>query len=256
MIDIRNKFDLAGKVAIVTGASDGIGKDLALGLAQVGADVIVCARRESELKKVKAEIEAIGRQSEAFAFDVCNLKDIERLCKFTIKRFGRLDVLINVAGFVITKPAWEVSEEEWDQMVDVGFKGLYFCCQILGKVMKNQGYGKIINLSSTFARSTTKGRAVYAGIKAAVSHLTEALASEWAQDGIRVNALAPTAVLTPSRQDLFQGDRLKMIVSRIPLGRVATTDDLMGAAIFLASEASDFVTGHTLFVDGGLIAAS
>jgi len=256
MIDIKNKFDLTGKVAIVTGASDGIGKDLALGLAQVGADVIVCARRESELKKVKAEIEAIGRQSEAFVFDVCNLKDIERLSEFTTRRFGHLDVLINVAGFVITKPAWEVSEEEWDQMVDVGLKGLYFCCQILGKLMKNRGYGKIINLSSTFAQSTAKGRAVYAGIKAAVSHLTEALASEWAADGIRVNALAPTAVLTPSRQELLQGDRLKMIVSRIPLGRVATTDDLMGAAIFLASEASDFVTGHTLFVDGGLIAAS
>ena len=250
------KFSLSDKLAVVTGASDGIGKDLAIGFAEAGADVLICARRESELLKGKAVIENTGRRSEIFVLDVSRTEEIRRLRDFTEERFGRLDLLVNVAGYALTKPAWDVLEEDWDRMVDVGFKGLFFCCQILGSLMRRNGYGKIINLSSTFSHSTAKGRAVYAGIKAGVSHLTQALAAEWAAEGIRVNALAPTAVLTPSRQDLLKGDRLKHIVARIPLGRVATTDDLLGAALFLASEASDFVTGHTLFVDGGLIAAS
>ena len=256
MKDIHERFDLTGKVALVTGASEGIGKDLALGLAHAGADIIVSSRREPELKQVKAEIEDVGRQSEVFVMDVCRIQDIARLRNFIQERFGKLDILVNVAGFVVTRPAWDVSEDEWDQMVDVGFKGLFFCCQILGSLMRDQGYGKIINLSSTFSRTTSKGRAVYAGIKAGISHLTEALASEWASDGIRVNALAPTAVLTPTRQDTLKGDTLKAIVARIPLGRIATTEDLIGATIYLAGKASDFVTGHTLFVDGGLVAAS
>ena len=256
MKDIHERFDLTGRVALVTGASEGIGKDLALGLAHAGADIIVSSRREPELMKVKAEIEEIGRQSDVFVMDVCRIQDIARLRDFIQERYGKLDILVNVAGFVVTRPAWDVSEDEWDQMVDVGFKGLFFCCQILGGLMRDQGYGKIINLSSTFSRTTAKGRAVYAGIKAGISHLTEALSFEWASDGIRVNALAPTAVLTPSRQDILKGDTLKAIVERIPLGRVATTEDLIGAAIYLASKASDFVTGHTLFVDGGLVAAS
>ena len=122
--------------------------------------------------------------------------------------------------------------------------------------MRQRGYGKIINLSSTFSRSIVKGRSVYAGIKAGVSHLTEALAFEWAPDGIRVNAIAPTAVLTPSRAEILKGETLQRILSRIPLGRLATPEDLVGGVIYLSSPASDFVTGHTLFVDGGWIAGS
>ena len=136
-------------------------------------------------------------------------------------------------------------------MTDIGFKGLFFCCQYLSALMQDNHYGKIINLSSTFSKSTGTGRSIYAGIKAAVSHLTEALAVEWAPYGIRVNALAPTAVLTPTREKVFTGDLLQNVLNHIPLNRLATTDDLIGAAIYLASPASDFVTGHTLFVDGG-----
>jgi len=255
MQDFRDQFDLKGRLAVVTGASEGIGWYLSLGLAQGGADVIVCSRREEKLREVKSEIEKIGRKAEIFVMDVCKLDNIEGLRDFIKERFGKVDILVNNAGFAATTPAWDVTEKEWDQMVDVGFKGLFFSCQIIGSIMKDRGYGKIINMSSTFSRSMVKGRSVYAGIKAGVSHLTEVLAVEWAPHGIRVNALAPTAVLTPSRAALLQGDSLKTFLTRIPLGRLATAEDLTAATLYLASAASDFVTGHTLFVDGGWVAA-
>lgn len=255
MKDFRDQFSLAGRLAVVTGASEGIGWELSLGLARAGADVVVCSRREEKLKELKTEIEKIGRKSEIFALDVCKLENIEALKNFLMKRFKGVDILVNSAGFAVTKPAWDVTEKDWDQMIDVGFKGLFFCCQIIGSIMKDRGYGKIINLSSTFARSHVKGRSVYAGFKAGVSHLTEVLAVEWAPHGIRVNCMAPTAVLTPSRAELLKGDSLKTFLTRIPLGRLATYEDLTAATLYLASPASDFVTGHTLYVDGGWVAA-
>jgi 2-dehydro-3-deoxy-D-gluconate 5-dehydrogenase len=251
-----DRFSLAGRVAIVTGASEGIGESIALGLAEAGAEVLICSRREEKLKNVKAEIEKAGGKADLFVLDVCKLGDIERLRDFALKQYGRIDILVNNAAFTVTKPAWEVTEDEWNLMMDTGFKGLFFCCQIIGSTMRHRGYGKIINLSSTFSKSIIKGRSVYGGIKAGVSHLTEALALEWGVDGIRVNALAPTAVLTPSRRDLLKGEVLERILSRIPLGRLAAPEDLVNAAVYLSSPASDFITGHTLFVDGGWIAGS
>jgi len=250
------QFNLANRVAVVTGATEGIGRGLAVGLAEAGADVVACGRREDALREVQQEIARTGRRAEAHRLDVCDMADIARLRDFALDRFGKVDILVNAAGFTVTKPAWEMAEDEWDRMVDTGLKGLFFSCQIIGAAMRARGYGKIINLSSTFSRSIIPGRSVYGGIKAGVTHLTEALAMEWAPDGIRVNALAPTAVLTPSRASLLQGDVLAKIVARIPLGRLATPDDLTGAAVYLASPASDFVTGQTLFVDGGWVAAS
>jgi len=247
---------LTGRVAAVTGASEGIGRELALGLAQAGADVVLCSRREEKLKQVKAEIEQLGRRAEVCALDICKLSELQGLKALILDRFGKVDILVNSAGYTVTKPAWDVDESDWDLMVDTGFKGLFFCCQVVGSIMRQHQYGKIINLGSTFSRSIIKGRAVYGGIKAGVSHLTEALALEWAADGIRVNALAPTAVLTPSRKEVLKGAFLERIVSRIPLGRVAAPEDLVNAAIYLSSAASDFVTGHTLFVDGGWVAGS
>ena len=246
-----DRFDLTGRVALITGASEGIGHDLALGLAGAGADIAVCSRREEKLREVKREIEALGRRAEFFVLDVRDVGSIERLKGFMLERFGKVDVLINSAGFVVTKPAWMLTETDWDAMLDTGLKGLFFCCQTIGSIMRARNYGKIINLGSTFSRTTTFGRSAYAAMKAGVSHLTEALAVEWAPHGIRVNALAPTAVRTPTRDDSLQGEVLEMVLRRIPLGRLATPDDLLGAAIFLASSASDFVTGQTLFVDGG-----
>ncbi len=256
MADHYRQFDLTNKVAVVTGASEGIGHDMAIGLAEAGADVIICSRREEKLLDVKTYVEKIGRKAEIYALDIQNLSEIEGLRTFVKEKIGKVDILINNAGYAVTKPAWDVSENDWDLMVDTGFKGLFFCCQAIGSIMREQGYGKIINLSSTLSRSVVPNRSVYAGVKAGIDHLTQALAVEWAQHGIRVNALAPTAVRTPSRQDILKGDFLEKIIARIPLGRLATPEDLIGAVIFLASEASDFVTGQTLFVDGGWIAAS
>ncbi len=256
MQDHYKKFDLTGKVAVITGASEGIGRDMAVGLAEAGVDVIICSRREEELLAVKKSVEKTGRSAETYVLDLQQVKEIAGLRSFIKTKTDRVDILINNAGHAVTKPAWDVSENDWDAMVDTGFKGLFFCCQAVGSIMREHGYGKIINLGSTFSKSIVPGRSVYAGIKAGIDHLTEALAMEWAPHGIRVNALAPTAVNTPSRQVVLQGPMLAKVLSRIPLGRLATPDDLMGAVIYLSSAASDFVTGQTLFVDGGWVAAS
>ncbi len=250
-------FNLKGRVAVVTGASEGIGHDLALGLAQAGADLVVCSRREQKLYELKKEIEKIGQRAEIYVLDVSRLSNIRDLKPFILDRFGKADVLVNSAGYLIKRMAWDVTERDWDTMVDTGLKGVFFCCQVVGSIMGDQKYGKIINVSSTYSRCTTSvGLSIYATIKAGVSHLTEILAVEWAPYGVRVNALAPTATRTPSRNESLQGDSLKRVIGRIPLGRLGTTEDLIGGAIYLASSASDFVTGHTLFVDGGWVAAS
>jgi len=148
---LLKQFSLDGKVAVITGASEGIGEALALGLAEVGAEVILCSRREAKLKEVQAQMNKTGLGAEIFVLDVCKLGDIQRLKDFILERFGKVDILVNNAGFTVTKPAWEVTEEEWNLMVDTGFKGLFFCCQVIGSIMRQHGYGKILNLSSTFS---------------------------------------------------------------------------------------------------------
>ena len=249
-------FGLAGRLAVVTGASDGIGRGLALAFAEAGARLALVSRAPERLAELVTSIEASGAEARAYQADVCARADLERLAVAVATRQGVATILVNSAGVPLTKPAFDVTEEEWDRVMDTGLKGMYFTCLVFGRSMAEHGYGKIINLASTYSESVAHGKSVYAIAKAGVAHLTRALAVEWAPLGVRVNALAPTATNTPSRQEVFTSpERMRSILGRIPMGRHAQPSDLAGAGLFLASEASDFVTGHVLFVDGGWNAA-
>ena len=251
---------LDGRLAIITGASSGIGRAFAIAYSRSGAEVVLVSRRHDKLNEVQREIHDFGGVAHVVCADLTAMEDIRslpvRASEILCGRSLAL-VLVNNAGFGFTKPAFDVTEEDWDRLLDLHAKGTYFCCQSLGRMMVDHGYGKIINLSSTWSASTDMGKSVYGLTKAAVSYLTAALSTEWAPLGVRVNALAPTTTLSEStKQTLEQNPmRAQSLLSRIKLGRYAEPWDLVGAALFLASPASDFITGHTLFVDGGWHAA-
>jgi NAD(P)-dependent dehydrogenase (short-subunit alcohol dehydrogenase family) len=257
-------FRLDGRLAVITGASDGIGRAFALAYARSGAEVVLVSRTREKLLEVERMIEAAGARAHVIRADVSQVNDIRlmeqkvaRLINSNSKGKHQALVLVNCAGFGFTKPALDITEEDWDQTLDVHVKGTFFCSQYLGKLMIERGYGKIINLSSTWSASTDMGKSVYGVAKAGVSYLTAALSTEWAPLGVRVNAIAPTSTLTESTSRSFRENeaRAQKLLSRIKLGRFAQPSDLVGAAVFLASPASDFITGHTLFVDGGWHAA-
>jgi 2-deoxy-D-gluconate 3-dehydrogenase len=253
-------FRLDGRVAVITGASDGIGRAFALAFARSGAEVVLVSRTREKLQDVQRSVEAAGGRAHVILADISKIEDIrsiEREVSALIDSSGKgrdlALVLVNCAGFGFTKLALEITEEDWDRILDVHAKGTFFCCQSLGRLMIERGYGKIINLSSTWSASTDAGKSVYGIAKAGVSYLTAALSTEWAPLGVRVNAIAPTSTLTESTSRSFRENeaRAQRLLSRIKLGRFAEPSDLVGAAVFLASPASDFITGHTLFVDGG-----
>jgi len=253
-------FRLDGRLAVITGASDGIGRAFALAYARSGAEVVLVSRTQEKLLEVQRSVEAAGGRAHILRADVGKMDDIESIDEEVSRLIQDRDlslILVNCAGFGFTKPALAITEENWDRILDVHAKGTFFCCQRMGRLMIERGYGKIINLSSTWAVSTDIGKSVYGAAKAGVSYLTAALSTEWAPLGVRVNAIAPTSTLTESTSRAFREneDRAQRLLSRIKLGRFAEPSDLVGAAIFLASPASDFVTGHTLFVDGGWHAA-
>jgi 2-deoxy-D-gluconate 3-dehydrogenase len=209
---------------------------------------------------VQKSIRGAGGKAHVICADLSKLKDVRSLERSVSKLIGGKElglVLVNCAGFGFTRPTLDVTERDWDKLVDLHLKGTFFCCQSLGRLMIDRGYGKIINLSSTWSASTDIGKSIYGLAKAGVSYLTAALSTEWAPLGVRVNAIAPTATLTDNTTRALSEDkaRAKRLLSRIKLGRFAQPSDLVGAALFLASPASDFVTGHTLFVDGGWHAA-
>lgn len=197
-------------------------------------------------------IEAVGGTATRHQADVRTPHEIYRVAEEIVAYYGEVSILVNAAGMPLTKCAFDVSEDDWVVVMDTDLKGVFFASVAFGKHMAQKGYGKIVNLSSTYAESVGIGKAVYAIAKAGVSHMTRALALEWAPLGVRVNALAPTATVTPTRFQVFADkERSAWLLGRIPMGRFGQTQDLVGAALFLASEASDFVTGHTLYVDGG-----
>lgn len=259
-VDELPSLRLDGRLAVITGASDGIGRAFALAYARSGAELVLVSRTREKLLGVQRSVEALGGRAHVIRADVGKFDEIRSIEQevsqliHTSGKGGDLQlVLVNCAGFGFTKPALEITEGDWDQILDVHAKGTFFCCQFLGKLMIERGYGKIINLSSTWSASTDMGKSIYGVAKAGVSYLTAALSTEWAPLGVRVNAIAPTSTLTESTSRSFRENeaRAQKLLSRIKLGRFAEPADLVGAALFLASPASDFITGHTLFVDGG-----
>jgi 2-deoxy-D-gluconate 3-dehydrogenase len=248
-----SSFGLEDKVAIVTGASQGIGRTLANALAQAGADVALVSRTRSDLEVVAKEIEAAGRKALVVPADIQDVSQIRKLVDTVHTTFGKIDILINNAAWTATVEALEATEEQWDQTLDTSLKAVFFTCQAVAKIMTQQGHGKIVNIGSTLGRTAFARRSVYGAAKAGVHQLTRVLALEWAAKGINVNAVAPCITETPTRRELFERPGYKEWATgqMLPIGRWAQPEDLIGATLFLSSSLSDMVVGHVLMVDGG-----
>lgn len=248
-----SSFGLEDQVAIVTGASQGIGRTLAIALAQAGVDVALVSRTRSNLEVVAGEIEAAGRKALVVPADIQDVSQIRKGIDEVHATFGKIDILINNAAWTATVEALEATEEQWDQTLDTSLKAVFFASQAAAKIMIQQGRGKIINIGSTLGRTAFASRSVYGAAKAGVHHLTRVLALEWAAKGINVNAVAPCITETPTRRELFErpGYREWATGQMLPIGRWAQPEDFIGATLFLCSSLSDMVVGHVLMVDGG-----
>jgi NAD(P)-dependent dehydrogenase (short-subunit alcohol dehydrogenase family) len=245
-------YNLDGQVAIVTGAGSGLGRAIALRLSREGAAIAATDLNAEAAEKLMVEIKAQIKSGLSIQMDVSVEKDVERTVRQTLENFGRIDILVNNAGINIPQWATEVTEEAWDGVINLNLKGLFFCCQAVGKVMIQQRKGKIINVSSTMGSVGLERRAAYSSSKAGVNLLTKVLAIEWAPYQINVNAIAPTFVETPLTKPMFEEKGFRdSVLGNIPLGRIAQPKDVAGAIIYLASEASNMVTGHVLLIDGG-----
>ncbi|MDE2998133.1 MAG: glucose 1-dehydrogenase [Gemmatimonadota bacterium] len=245
---------LEDKVVMVTGAGSGIGRAVALAVAEAGAHCVPCElpERNRDVEGVCAEIERLERRALPVSLRLPDLDSIERAVERAVTEMGRIDVLVNNAGVNIPRDALEVDEADWDAVMDVNLKGLFFMSQRAGRRMVNAGGGKIVNIASQNGVIGYYRRAAYCSSKAGVVNLTRVLALEWAPHGITVNAVGPTFILTPLTQSTFDDPTLREdLLKRIPLGRVGRPEDVVGAVVFLASPAADLITGHTLLVDGG-----
>lgn len=245
-------FDLDGRVALVTGASMGIGHDLALALASAGASVVAAARSTDLCDGLVDTIRAGGGTATAVPLDLRDRSSIERAVGATVEAFGRIDILVNNAGLGTNHDALTATEAEWDELFAVNVRGLFFACQSAGRRMTEQRYGRIVNMSSQAGLVGIRRHAAYSASKAAVIGLTKVLALEWGPFGVTVNAVAPTFIRTPGTAErLDQPEFLADVLSRIPVGRVGTTMDVAGAVVYLASPAAGLVSGTVLAVDGG-----
>lgn len=249
---MRPDFSLDGRVALITGGSRGIGREIVLTLAAAGADVVVVSRNLEQSQKVAGEAGQMGRKALALSYDVSMYENNLCLIEEAVKRMGRLDILVNNAGMTVAKPALEVTGEEWDTVFNLNLKGLFFASQAAARVMAGQGGGKIINIASLAGLRGTKGMAPYAASKAAVISLTKSLAREWGRYNILVNAIAPGYIRTDMNEEaLKNGKLLEKLITDTPLRRMGEVDDVGGTVLLLACRASDFITGQTIALDGG-----
>jgi 2-deoxy-D-gluconate 3-dehydrogenase len=250
---ILEKFRLKGKSGIVTGGGSGIGKAIATGVVQAGAEIVIAGRNKERLEKTVAEIQKFGGPVIPIQADVSKMREMKGLVDRTVKKFGKIDFLFNNAGTIRRTPSEDYTERDWDEVIDINLKGLFFLGQTVAKVMIAQKRkGKIINTASLMSVQGGKKVPAYAASKGGVSQVTKTMANDWAKYNILVNAIGPGWVKTELTEALQQDkERYSEILGRIPLGRWADPEDLVGAAVFLASDASDYITGQTIFVDGG-----
>jgi len=255
---MKNIFKLDGKIAIVAGGAGGIGEALALGLGIHGATVVVSSRNQEAIDAVAKKItDESGNEAIAIASDVTDESSMANLVDKVVEKYGRIDILVNAMGMNIKHDAFEYPVEDWEKLFKVNVEGTMIACKAVGKVMRDQNGGAIVNLSSVRGiRGFTGGNSGYCATKGAVELITKALALEWAPHGIRVNALGPALVITPGTRHIAENPELAAkYAAAIPLGRIGMPEDMAGAVIYLVSDAAGFVSGQTIYVDGGLTAA-
>lgn len=251
-----SKMDLSGRVAVVIGGTSGIGRAIAHGMAEAGADVVCTSRRREQVDTSATEIEAMGRRSLRVTSDVSEKTSIEDLLGECTAAFGKVDILVNSAGRTKREPTLDLDDETWNAILETNLTGTLRTCQVFGRHMISNGYGRIINIASLSTFVSLFEVAAYSASKAAVASLTKSLAIEWAKNGVNVNAIAPGVFRTALNEKLLdESERGREFLTRTPMGRFGRVEELAGAAIFLASEAASFVTGEVLVVDGGFLAS-
>jgi NAD(P)-dependent dehydrogenase (short-subunit alcohol dehydrogenase family) len=250
---IEALFDISGKVAMVTGGAGGLGRVQCRALAGAGADVAVCDLTTESATAVAESIQEIGRRSAAVAMDICSKASIRAAVEEILARFGRVDILCNTAGVNHRVPLLDYPEEEWDRVIDTNLKGMFLVAQAVVPQMIERGYGKVVNMSSIMGRIVYYNQAAYCASKGGVDQLTRVMALEWAPYGIRVNAISPTYIETPLVKKVLEKEpeRVAFIKRRTMLGRLGRAEELMGLVVFLASPASDLMTGQSICIDGG-----
>ncbi len=248
-----NPFDLTGKVAIVTGASRGLGQEFGRALAAAGADLVITSRNVDSLAEFQREIESLGRRAVPLQLDVRDYESIQQMADNAFEAYGKVDVLVNNAGCNVRQPALDVTWDDWNLVLDTNLRGTFFVAQAIGRGMVERGSGRVINIGSVTSVAGYAGLAPYCASRGGVKQLTMSLADDWGPSGVTVNCLAPGWFRTEQNKVLYENQAwLDYLVDRIPLRRPGQPGDLRGAVVFLASDASRYITGQTLLVDGGI----